>query len=89
MTDAPAGFSATTERVGGSSPLTCRLNSSVLRRLATPAGIGAGVWKDLNEVRTTWQAERVFSPEMEQSLRTSLVEEFTLSVERAKLRLRN
>ena len=59
------------------------------RGAALLAGIGAGIWKDLNEVRTTWQEERVFAPEMEHSLRTSLVEEFSLSVERAKLRLKN
>ena len=53
------------------------------------AGLGSGVWKDLSEIRATWQAERIFTPDMEQSLRNSLVEEFALSVERAKLRLKS
>ena len=53
------------------------------------AGLGSGIWMDLNEIRATWQAERVFTPDMELSLRDSLVEEFALSLERAKLRLKN
>ena len=59
------------------------------RGAALLAGLGSGVWKDLNEIRATWQAERIFTPDMEQSLRDSLVEEFALSVERAKLRLKS
>ena len=59
------------------------------RGAALLAGLGSGVWLDLNEIRATWKAERVFTPDMEQSLRKSLVDEYALSVERTKLRLKD
>ncbi len=48
------------------------------------AGIGAGVWADLDEIRKFWQIDNSFEPQMPQSAALSLMERWAEAIERAK-----
>jgi glycerol kinase len=47
------------------------------------AGLGAGVWKDPEEIRGTWRAGKTFKPKMEDSARAHALAKWKRAVERA------
>ncbi len=47
------------------------------------AGLGCGVWKDQNELKDLWQAEKVFEPQMADAEREALYEQWQDAVKRA------
>jgi len=48
------------------------------------AGITVGFWKDQNEVKTRWQRDIVFTPQMDGSLREKLISNWRKAVERSR-----
>ena len=48
------------------------------------AGLGAGVYSDLSEIRSGWREERRFAPEMEESDRDRLLDGWRRAVERSR-----
>jgi glycerol kinase len=44
------------------------------------AGIGAGVWSSLDSIRSTWQLDRVFKPEMSKESRAQVMASWRASV---------
>lgn len=46
------------------------------------AGLGAGIWTDLQEIEKTWKKERVFQPAMSESDRAEAVARWHLAVKR-------
>ena len=63
-----------------------RDTETTARGAALLAGHGAGVWRNLNEIRTTWQAGKSFGARMEGAARSKLIKDFSLAIERAKMR---
>jgi len=47
------------------------------------AGIGAGVWKDPEEIRGSWRPEKTFKPKMDESARAHALAKWKRAVERA------
>lgn len=50
------------------------------------AGLGAGIWVDLDETKEFWSLDENFSPHMESGLRQDLRNKFASSIQRTKLR---
>jgi len=50
---------------------------------AYSAGLAAGFWKDLNEVRRNWKIDRVFTPEWEEEKREKMYRGWKRAVERS------
>ncbi len=48
------------------------------------AGLATGVWPDLSDVSAHWQLQREFRPDMEDSLRASLLVQWRRAVERSR-----
>jgi glycerol kinase len=48
------------------------------------AGIAAGVWKDLEDIRSQWKEDRTFSPEMEAAKREALIAGWHKAVGRSR-----
>jgi len=48
------------------------------------AGLGAGVWKNVDELRSAWEKERVFEPALEETERQTRLRQWRRAVERAK-----
>ena len=47
------------------------------------AGIGAGVWKDPEEIRGSWRPQNTFKPKMDEAARAHALAKWTRAVERA------
>ncbi|UYQ93743.1 glycerol kinase GlpK [Chitinophaga horti] len=69
------------------------LNAAVVRPKITEttalgaaylAGLACGFWKDMDEVRTQWQQDRKFEPQMEDAQRTPLLKGWKRAVNAAK-----
>ena len=50
------------------------------------AGLGAGIWSDLEEIEKTWQQERAFEPKWGESEKSEALSRWQLAVKRATLR---
>ena len=48
------------------------------------AGLGAGIWKDRNELKDLWKAEKTFYPNMDEATREELYEGWKRAVEFSK-----
>jgi glycerol kinase len=48
------------------------------------AGLAVGFWSDLEEINQKWQADKTFEPNMEQSQREELLDNWKNAVERSK-----
>jgi len=48
------------------------------------AGLGAGVWRSLNEVERRWALERRFAPRVDETTRAARYDGWRRAVERAK-----
>jgi glycerol kinase len=49
------------------------------------AGLGAGVWSDLSDIKKVWKVEKLFTPKVNASERTQRLEIWKKAVDRAKL----
>lgn len=47
------------------------------------AGLATGYWKDLDDVRSNWQVDRIFEPQMEEEKRISLIRGWDKAVKAA------
>ena len=47
------------------------------------AGLGAGVWKGLNDIAGVWKEDRTFTPEMDDDARQAVLDRWAKAVERA------
>jgi glycerol kinase len=50
------------------------------------AGLGAGIWTDMDEIEKTWKEDRCFKPEMEAKERETLMSRWHLAIKRVGLR---
>lgn len=48
------------------------------------AGLGCGVWESEDEIKELWEAERIFTPQMDEETREALYAQWTKAVEKAK-----
>ncbi len=48
------------------------------------AGLGCGFFKDEDEIRKLWKADKIFKPQMDEQTREALYEKWTSAVERSK-----
>lgn len=48
------------------------------------AGLAVGFWDDINEINQKWQVDKTFTPEMDQSKRDKLLDNWHNAVDRAK-----
>lgn len=50
------------------------------------AGLAAGIWDDMEQIQSTWKADRVFKPQMDGAARERLYHEWQVAVARALTR---
>lgn len=48
------------------------------------AGLGCGIWKNTDELKSLWKADRVFTPTMSDAERDSLYDQWKTAVEKSK-----
>ncbi|MDD7210559.1 MAG: FGGY-family carbohydrate kinase, partial [Lachnospiraceae bacterium] len=48
------------------------------------AGLGAGIFKDEEEIKGLWEADRVFEPQMDDETRERLYSQWCKAVEKSK-----
>ena len=48
------------------------------------AGVGCGIWNNLEELSDMWEAERVFTPKMDEETREALYSQWRKAVEKSK-----
>jgi glycerol kinase len=62
----------------------CAIAETTALGAAYLAGLAVGFWRDIDEIRSIWRADRTFEPQMKVSERDRLVEGWRRAVERAK-----
>jgi glycerol kinase len=62
----------------------CAIAETTALGAAYLAGLAAGSWRDIDEIRSIWRADRTFEPQMPATERDALVEGWRRAVERAK-----
>ena len=62
----------------------CAIAETTALGAAYLAGLAAGFWRDTDEIRSIWRADRTFEPRMTPSERDVLVEGWRRAVDRAK-----
>jgi glycerol kinase len=61
-----------------------RIRETTALGAAYLAGIAVGMWKDTEEIRSRWQCDRTFTPEMEEPKRENLLSLWHKAVGRSR-----